>query len=359
MQKTILFALEEVKKAGGVDGRPLEVYAEDTQTSPDAAVLAARKLIDANKVAGDPRHLVVLGLAGGPADHQCRGLPAVPRLVRPRPERAGAERQASRLPLPGRQPADRRRLCRHRRAQRRQEPCLHGLQQRRADRQHHRLPHRLGKDAAASSQARSSTSRTAPATAAELQKVLAAKPDLICRLRLSARHHHHPARGLRGREHGPDRHPRLGLGPAAGAEGARRRSARGADRVRFRARHRGRPRSRPSTPATGRRWAAPAPPTSMPRWPTTWCNVLALAHAEGRTGRGQRRRSRRPCCEIAGPPGQKVSSFAEGKAALKAGQKINYEGASGPLDFDANGDAVSVFGVNKCARRQARSGNTS
>jgi branched-chain amino acid transport system substrate-binding protein len=51
--------------------------------------------------------------------------------------------------------------------------------------------------------------------------------------------------------------------------------------------------------------------------------------------------------EIAGPAGQKVTSFAEGKMALKASQKINYEGASGPLDFDANGDAISVFGVNK------------
>lgn len=50
MQKTILFALDGVKKAGGADGRPIEVYAEDTQTSPDAAVLAVRKLIDANKV---------------------------------------------------------------------------------------------------------------------------------------------------------------------------------------------------------------------------------------------------------------------------------------------------------------------
>jgi len=54
--------------------------------------------------------------------------------------------------------------------------------------------------------------------------------------------------------------------------------------------------------------------------------------------------------EIAGPPGQKVSSFAEGKAALKAGQKIDYQGASGPLDFDANGDAVSVFGVSRFSK---------
>jgi branched-chain amino acid transport system substrate-binding protein len=50
---------------------------------------------------------------------------------------------------------------------------------------------------------------------------------------------------------------------------------------------------------------------------------------------------------IAGPPGQKVTSFAEGKDVLKGGGKINYEGASGPLDFDANGDAISVFGVQQ------------
>ena len=49
MQKTILFALDEVKRVG-IDGRTLEVFAEDTQTAPDAAVLAARKLIDANHV---------------------------------------------------------------------------------------------------------------------------------------------------------------------------------------------------------------------------------------------------------------------------------------------------------------------
>lgn len=49
--------------------------------------------------------------------------------------------------------------------------------------------------------------------------------------------------------------------------------------------------------------------------------------------------------EVANPDGQKVSSFAEGQKALKAGQKINYEGASGRLDFDQDGNAVADFAV--------------
>lgn len=49
--------------------------------------------------------------------------------------------------------------------------------------------------------------------------------------------------------------------------------------------------------------------------------------------------------EVANPNGQKVSSFAEGQKALKAGQKINYEGASGRLDFDEEGNAVADFAV--------------
>jgi branched-chain amino acid transport system substrate-binding protein len=49
--------------------------------------------------------------------------------------------------------------------------------------------------------------------------------------------------------------------------------------------------------------------------------------------------------EVANPEGQKVASFAEGQKALKAGQKINYEGASGRLDFDQDGNAVADFAV--------------
>ena len=50
MQKAILMAVEEVNAAGGAGGRKLEVFTEDTQTQPQAAVLAAKKLIEVNKV---------------------------------------------------------------------------------------------------------------------------------------------------------------------------------------------------------------------------------------------------------------------------------------------------------------------
>ncbi len=37
---------------------------------------------------------------------------------------------------------------------------------------------------------------------------------------------------------------------------------------------------------------------------------------------------------VTNPPGEQVNTYADGVAALKAGKKINYEGATGPDDFD-------------------------
>ncbi|MGE5199417.1 MAG: ABC transporter substrate-binding protein [Rhodospirillaceae bacterium] len=50
MQKAIEIAVAEVNAAGGAGGRKLELFSEDSQTKPDAAVLAAKKLIEVNKV---------------------------------------------------------------------------------------------------------------------------------------------------------------------------------------------------------------------------------------------------------------------------------------------------------------------
>ena len=50
MQRMIVTAAEMVNAAGGAHGRRLEVFAEDDQTSPQAGVLAARKLLDVNRV---------------------------------------------------------------------------------------------------------------------------------------------------------------------------------------------------------------------------------------------------------------------------------------------------------------------
>ncbi len=52
---------------------------------------------------------------------------------------------------------------------------------------------------------------------------------------------------------------------------------------------------------------------------------------------------------IAGPGGTVVypGEFSKAKALLKQGAKINYEGASGPVDFDAFGDVTGRVSVNR------------
>lgn len=48
--------------------------------------------------------------------------------------------------------------------------------------------------------------------------------------------------------------------------------------------------------------------------------------------------------------GEKVSTFADGLAAIKAGKDIDYEGFSGPIEFDANGDPTGAsIGIWKYA----------
>jgi branched-chain amino acid transport system substrate-binding protein len=44
---------------------------------------------------------------------------------------------------------------------------------------------------------------------------------------------------------------------------------------------------------------------------------------------------------ISNPPGAAVSSYEEGAKLLHEGKKVNYEGASGTCDFDAQGDILS------------------
>lgn len=49
--------------------------------------------------------------------------------------------------------------------------------------------------------------------------------------------------------------------------------------------------------------------------------------------------------EVSRPPGQVVYSFAEGKPLLEAGQPVDYEGASSRIDFDEHGDVRPDFAV--------------
>ena len=76
----------------------------------------------------------------------------------------------------------------------------------------------------------------------------------------------------------------------------------------------------------------------------TWDMVTVLALAMEAANSAEIAAINAKMREVANPPGQVVSSFAEGKAALKSG-KINYDGASSVLDFDARGDVKPDFGV--------------
>ena len=64
--------------------------------------------------------------------------------------------------------------------------------------------------------------------------------------------------------------------------------------------------------------------------------ALAIEAAKDASGAGINSKLKK----ISGPPGTVVSSFAEGAKLLRSGQDINYNGASGPIDFDQNGNIV-------------------
>src|SRR2546426_91419 len=50
MQRSVVAVVERITKAGGINGRPVQLFHEDDQTNAEAGVRAARKLIDVNKV---------------------------------------------------------------------------------------------------------------------------------------------------------------------------------------------------------------------------------------------------------------------------------------------------------------------
>jgi branched-chain amino acid transport system substrate-binding protein len=74
-------------------------------------------------------------------------------------------------------------------------------------------------------------------------------------------------------------------------------------------------------------------------------NVLALAMEAAGPG-ADRLAINAKIREVANAPGAVVSTFAQGKVAMKKG-KINYDGAGTRAEFDQNGDDdPDVFAVN-------------
>ncbi len=346
MQKTILFALDEVKKAGGVDGRPIEVYAEDTQTSPDAAVLAVRKLIDANRVEA------ILGTWSS----------SVSLAVQPITNAAGCLLfHVSSAPALSAPTQNSKHLGFRFQAG---SPQIGAAYAAIATRQGAKNPAVMafnndvqiastGIFRATWEKAGGKLAKTVvydpnrTSYSAELQQALAGKPDLIVVsgyvpdttiiLREAFEAGNTASIVIPGWAWGPS--VQKALGPEVLEGLIVFDSVPDSDGAAFK------------TFDTGYRIATGGP--GLANVYATMCYdmvvVLALAMQKAGPGAGNAAIAQ-AIPEIAGPPGQRVSSFAEGKAALKAGQKINYEGASGPLDFDANGDAISVFGVNEFSK---------
>lgn len=76
-------------------------------------------------------------------------------------------------------------------------------------------------------------------------------------------------------------------------------------------------------------------------WDAAALLVLSAQAAKENTGVGIAGKLR----EVAAGEGTEVSDVCEGLKLLKEGQKINYQGASGNVDVDANGDVVGVYDV--------------
>ncbi|MFB2934068.1 ABC transporter substrate-binding protein [Aerosakkonemataceae cyanobacterium BLCC-F154] len=79
--------------------------------------------------------------------------------------------------------------------------------------------------------------------------------------------------------------------------------------------------------------------------PNTWdaAAVLALAAEAAKSTSGVAIRDK--IREVANPPGQDVSDVCQALSLVRQGQDINYQGASGNLDFDSQGDVTGNYDV--------------
>lgn len=72
-------------------------------------------------------------------------------------------------------------------------------------------------------------------------------------------------------------------------------------------------------------------------------NLIALAIEAAKSEKGTDLAEK--LLVVANPPGTEVYDFASGAKLLRAGKKINYQGASGPCDFNAEHNIVTDFAV--------------
>ncbi len=83
-----------------------------------------------------------------------------------------------------------------------------------------------------------------------------------------------------------------------------------------------------------------------PYYDTAYDAAFAIALAAQKAGSNDREAIRDNLRDVANPPGEVVlpGEWAKAVELLAAGQDINYEGASGSVDFDDNGDVPGTIG---------------
>ncbi|MDJ0727489.1 MAG: ABC transporter substrate-binding protein [Prochloraceae cyanobacterium] len=88
---------------------------------------------------------------------------------------------------------------------------------------------------------------------------------------------------------------------------------------------------------TGENWTVYVPQT----WDATVLMMLAAQASGENTGDGIKSKLR----EVANAPGKEVSDPCQAMELIRNGEEINYQGASGDVDIDRYGDVVSIFDV--------------
>jgi neutral amino acid transport system substrate-binding protein len=86
---------------------------------------------------------------------------------------------------------------------------------------------------------------------------------------------------------------------------------------------------------------APPAPYTAHAWDAAALLTLAAQSAKENTGVGIASK----IGEVSSGSGQEVTDVCEGLKLLKEGKKINYQGASGNVDIDSNGDVIGVYDV--------------
>ena len=340
MQKMISAAAEIVNAAGGAAGRKLEIVPEDTQTSPQAAVLAAKKLIDVNKVRAvmgtwssgvslavvpltNDANIIMMNTSGAPAlsvpPANAKGLSYRYQATNDRFGRAFAE-------IATKEGFKRPAMMAFNNAS--------GIGNTEGFRKAWEA--KGGKVVESVVYEPNQTSYRS-----ELQKVLAANPDVIVTgsyladttiiMREWFQSGAQTKWIMPGWAASPDLVKAVGPDVLEGVISVDSISNENAPS--YKAYDESYRKAMGGQPGQSNVYAA-----------MTWDMVHVIALAIEAANSTETAAINAKIREIANPPGTQVFSYADGKAALKQG-KINYEGASSVLDFDQYGDVTPDFGV--------------